>query len=245
MAGKHAWKNPRVELLLYSRILLLTIVVLLSAGKANPQSLELKLSQEPDYIPLATSSRDQLIELARHYKIAMGIEWVQRLDEKPKALTAKPTVLAMMQSILEGVTNYTIEIRDGVVWVGNPTFSADSQNFLNLTLPEYNISKTNVFGAEAALRHKIRRILHPELYAGGSNDGYGYGVPRDDTFDLNNISISEKNITVRTILNRIAAANGNALWIVDIIPSKRMKNEPFFGQPCQSDFCWQIIPLIQ
>lgn len=228
-----------------SRILLLTLVLLLTPEVAISQGLELKLAQKPDYVPTATSPKEQLIEVAQHYKIPMGIEWIDKADEKagPSALTAQPTVMSMVQSILDRVPGYTAEIKDGIVSIKSTSFAAHSQNFLNLTLPEYNINNDSVFGAEAALRGQIHRTLHPERYLRGSNGGYGYGVPRDDTFDLKKISISGKNLTVRDVLNRIASTNGNALWVVDIIPSKKMRNEPFFAQPCQNDFCWQIIPL--
>ena len=229
----------------FSRILLLTLILFLTPAVAMTQSLELKLAQKPDYMPLATSPREQLIEVAQHYKIPMGIEWTNEVDEKmePSALAAQPTVISMLQSILKRVPGYTAEVKDGVVSIKSASLAANSQNFLNLTLPEYNISNDNVFGAEATLRGQILRTLHPERYLRGSNGGYGYGVPRDDSFDLKKISISGKNLTVRDVLNLITSTNGNALWIVDMILSKKMRNEPFFAQPCQNDFCWKIIPL--
>jgi hypothetical protein len=229
----------------FSRITLFILLVILIPEIVFAQSLESKLSQKADYVPMANSTREQLIDLAQHYKIPMGIEWIDDDADKPKpsTLNAQPTVMAMLQSILKGAPGYTAHIKNGVVGISNPSFADNPHNFLNLKLAEYNISNDNVFGATAALRHQIRKTLHPERYARGSNGGYGYGVPRDDNFDLNNISLSGKNLTVRDVLNMIVGTNGNALWIVDLIPSRMMKNEPFFAQSAQTDFNWQIIPL--
>ena len=93
----------------------------------------------------------------------------------------------------------------------------------------------------------ISLSLSPGLNYGG---GYGYGTPRDDGFDKNNISFSGRNLTVREILTKIAVANGKALWIVRLIPSQMMTNYSFFVQGPLSDesrnatnFIWQFIPL--
>src|ERR1700752_900257 len=101
----------------FSRILLLALILFLTPAVAITQGLESKLAQKPDYIPVATSPREQLIEVAQHYKIPMGIEWINKADEKrePSALTAQPTVMSMLQSILERVPGYTAEIKDGIV----------------------------------------------------------------------------------------------------------------------------------
>jgi hypothetical protein len=36
--------------------------------------------------------------------------------------------------------------------------------------------------------------------------------------------------TSRDVLERIVSSNGNTLWLVNIAPSRMMKNEPFFAQ---------------
>src|SRR6185369_5102995 len=101
----------------FSKILLLTLILFLTPEVARSQGLEWKLAQKPDYVPVATSPREQLIEVAQHYKIPMGIEWINKVDEKmrPSTLTAQPTVMSMLQSILERVPDYSVEIKDGVV----------------------------------------------------------------------------------------------------------------------------------
>ena len=59
---------------------------------------------------------------------------------------------------------------------------------------------------------------------------------------------SGANLTVREILNKIAASNGCALWVVRLTPSKIMDNERFYAQGYlaggqSADFCWRFIPL--
>jgi hypothetical protein len=90
------------------------------------------------------------------------------------------TVMALLNSILQSTPNYSITVRNGVVNVSQTRYAADSRNFLNLGIGEFNLNKANVFDADAKLRFTIHRRLHPERFVGGSNGGYGYGVPDED-----------------------------------------------------------------
>ena len=180
----------------------------------------------------------------------MGIEWVLRPEEKPVKLVSSeaPTVMALLNSILQATPDYSITVRRGVVNVSDSRYVGDSRNFLNLSIGEFSLTKANVYDAEFELRLKIHMTLHPERYAGGWNGGYGYGVPDEHGLDVQNISFAVKDITVRDILDRIITANGNTLWVVNIVPSRMMKNEPFFAQfdtDQKMDFSWKIIPFNQ
>src|SRR5438876_8898088 len=42
------------------------------------ESLQEKLGTVTDYVPKASAPVDQLVEIARRFKIPMGIEWVER-----------------------------------------------------------------------------------------------------------------------------------------------------------------------
>jgi hypothetical protein len=231
----------------YLKAVQLFLLLLVVPRVALAQGLESKLSQKADFVPSSTSTKEQLIEVAQHYRIPMGIEWISLPNANGSSpLTSQPTVRDMIRSILRRTPGYKVGIRQGVVNVSPVALVNDPQNFLNIRIAEYHANRENVFGAEALLRLNIHRTLHPELYARGWNGGYGYGPGRDDGFDIKNISFSGKNVTVREILNEIAERNGNALWIVDLVPSKMMKDEPFFAQGVsgvQVDFIWRIIPL--
>ena len=240
--------NLRGDCWMVSRMLCL---VLLVPGIVFSQNLSSKLSQKADFIPTTNSPKDALIEVAQHYKLPMGIEWIYAPNQaRPTLLIeAQPTVRGMIDMILRQTPGYVFEIKNGVISISNYSIAENPRNFLNLRIGEYNASKVNVFGAESLLRIAIARRLHPERYLGGTNGGYGYGVPRQDGLDVNSISFSGTNLTVRDVLNAIVRENGNSLWIVELRASKMMKDEPFFaqrayGSDVQTQFTWQIIPLV-
>jgi hypothetical protein len=208
------------------------LVIAMVPHQISAQDVEAKLAQRADFTPTAASVREQLIQVAQHYKIPMGIEWVlQPEGGRANSVAGEAsTVMALLNSILQSTPNYSITVRNGVANVSYAHYAADSRNFLNLRIGEFNLDKANVFDAEAELQFKIRRRLHPERFAGGTNGGYGYGVPDENGLDVQNISFSGKDLTVRDILERIVLTNGNTLWLVDIAPSRMMNNEPFFAQ---------------
>lgn len=51
-------------------------VIAQAPAETPAQKLEAKLAQRADFIPAAGTVRDQLVQVAQHYKIPMGIEWV-------------------------------------------------------------------------------------------------------------------------------------------------------------------------
>jgi len=225
-------------------------LLLLVPGIVFSQSLSSKLSQKADFVPTTSSPKDELIEVAQHYELPMGIEWIYAPDQARPALLikAQPTVRGMIDMILRQTPGYIFEIKNGVINISNYSVAENPRNFLNLRIGEYNASKVNVFGAESLLRMAIARTVHPERYLGGTNGGYGYGVPRDDGLDVKNISFSGTNLTVRDVLNALVRENGNSLWVVELDMSKTMKDEPFFaqrsyGSDVQTHFTWQIIPF--
>ena len=224
----------------------MSLFILVMTNTTVAQDVEARLAQKPDFTPTANTVREQLVEVAQHYKIPMGIEWVvqPRPEPAPAVSVEEPTVRAQLNSILQSTPNYSLVVKDGIVSVSTKRYAADSNNFLNLNVGEFNMSKANVFDAEAELRSRIHTTLHPERYLGGSNGGYGYGVPREDGLDLTNVSFSGKDLTVRDILDRIVKSNGNTLWLVNLVPSRIMRHEPFFSQfdsEEETDFFWKII----
>lgn len=212
------------------------------------QDVQAKLAQQADFAPAAGTVCEQLVQVARHYKIPMGIEWV--LEPEAQSVNSvtgtHATVQALLGSILQSTPNYSLTVRNGVVHISDARYALDSRNFLNLRIGEFTLDKANVFDAAAELRSRIHRRLHPERFVGGTNGGYGYGVPDENGLDVQNISFSGKDLTVRDILKRIVSTNGNTLWLVNIAPSRMMKNEPFFAQfdaNQERDFFWTIIPF--
>lgn len=228
--------------------LLIILVIALTPVAASAQNLETKLAQRADFVPSAGTVREQLIQVAQHYKLPMGIEWLPQPEEKQvkPAVAEAPTVIALLHLILEATPNYSLTVKNGMVNVSDTRYAVDSRNFLNLTIHELELRKANVYDAEFVLRLNINQTLHPERYVNGWNGGYGFGVSDEDGLAVNNISFAAKDLSVRDILNRIVLANGNTLWVVNIVPSRMMKNAPFFAQfeaNQEKDVSWQIIPF--
>jgi|GEM_PF-2877060 len=233
-----------------AKILQTVVIVLAVKGLVYGQNLELKLSREASFVPQSTSVLEQLIEVAKYYQIPMGIEWVDQSDANVFTLPKdrQMTVQNLIAELLSHSQDYQAKVENGVLHIAQSTLATDTKNFLNLRISEFQVDKANLFGASFMLRMKIRMMLHPEQYAGGWNGGYG--EPSIYGFDIKNITVSGRNLTVREILNKIITANGNALWVVRLDPSKMMADEPFFAQgPVNKDgqsatgFYWQFISL--
>jgi len=64
-----------------SKLFQLLFLSLLMFQVASAQELDSKLAQKADFSPTASSAKEQLIQIAQHYKIPMGIEWVIPSDE--------------------------------------------------------------------------------------------------------------------------------------------------------------------
>jgi hypothetical protein len=219
------------------------------SARTAAQDLEVKLAQRADFVPGPGMVRDKLVQVAQHYQIPMGIEWVLQPEDKQVKLeiSEAPTVLALLRVILQSATAYSLTVNGGVVNVSDNRYATDSRNFLNLGIGEFSLTKGNVFDAEFELRYRIHATLHPERYAGGMNGGYGYGFPDEGALSVKNLSFTGKDLTVRAILDRIILGNGNALWVVNISPSKMMKKEErFFSQfdvDQEIDFVWKVLPF--
>jgi len=188
-------------------------------------SLEEKLATVTDFVPKAVAPVDQLIEVAQRFKIPMAIEWVERasLDQTPSS--RKRSVRELIKEIAS--PEHRVEVDDGLVRIYSPTKSVHPFNFLNIRLERYTAKEADLFDAEDQLRWAIRFTLEPEKYRNGYNGGYGHAA--DHIFQITKFTLSESNVTIREVLNRIALAQGNALWVATI------KSEDLEGY----EPCWQ------
>ena len=228
------------------------VAILLFAGTLNAQDLSSRLLQPASYRPKETTTLQQLIEVAQHYRIPMGIEWIQETETETKSLPEpikRGTVNDLIAAILQNAPGYVAQQRDGVLQIAKTNFLDKPDNFLNLRIPEFEIQDANVFDAKAMLRNRIDLTLHPDRAGYGSNGGYGYGTPRDDDFEKRNITFAGNELTVREILTKIVAGNGNALWVVQFSPSEKMSGTSFRAQislydgKTVPDFSWHFMPL--
>jgi hypothetical protein len=230
------------------KLILIAVVMLSFKGVMGGQDLESKLAYKTDFVPKSTSALEQLIEVVQYHHIPVGIEWVNQPEgtapQQPyhKSMSIKELITAILP------LGYRAQVTDGVLHIAQPALAADPRNFLNLRIREFEVDKVNLFGAEASLRLRIDMTLHPERFSGGGWVG-GHGNLPTHGWDIRNITFSGKNLTVREILNKIAVANGNALWVVRLIPSEMMANAPFYAQALNEsgeaykDFYWRFLPL--
>ena len=92
----------------------LALIFLLTTG-LKAQDLSTRLSQPANYQPKAMTTLQQLIEVAQHYRIPMGIEWVQDPKAETVSLSATnkaATANALIKAILQNAPGYVARQRD-------------------------------------------------------------------------------------------------------------------------------------
>ncbi len=219
---------------------------------ARAQSLEEKLGTITDYVPKAIAPVDQLVEVAQRFRIPMGIEWVESAtkatpDKTPAS--GKRSVRELIEEIASISPEHRIEVDDGLVRIYSPTEAVHPFNFLNIRLKSYIVKEADLFAAEDQLRWAIRFTLEPEKYLHGYGGGYGHGTPH--IFEIPKFTLSGSDVTIREVLNRIALAQGNALWVARIKSADLEGNEPCWrrkrvdGGDCPVPSAWRFLPLAE
>ena len=252
--------NTRVALVRMLVCVIAVFLVLTTSGGvvrgAQTRSLEEKLQAITDFVPKATAPVDQLIEVAQRFKIPMAIEWVDRaVTENPDSALPrhsdkipsrwKRSVRTLIEEIARSSPEHAIEVNEGLVRIYSPTAAVHPFNFLNVRLKRYVVKQADLLRAEDQLRWAIRFTLAPERYVNGYNGGYGHGA--NHVFQIPKFSLFASEVTVREILNRIALAQGNALWVATIksadldgyAPCWRQNNE------CAVTSMWKFLPLAE
>ena len=175
-----------------------------SVRGGRTDSLEEKLGTVTDYVPKALEPVDQLVEVARRFKIPMGIEWVERASIAPpdQALpSGKRSVRKLIEEIARVSPEQQVVVDDGLVRIYSLAGSVHPFNFLNIRLKSYSVKDADIFAAEDELRWAIRFTLEPKKYLHGYNGGYGHGA--NDILQIPKLTLSESNVTIREVLNRI------------------------------------------
>jgi hypothetical protein len=122
-------------------------------------------------------------------------------------------------------------------------------NFLNIRLKSYSVKDGDLFAAEDQLRWAIRFTLEPEKYLNGYGGGYGHGAHH--VFETSKFTLSASDVTIREVLNRIALAQGNALWVATIKSADLMGDEPCWkrkgvdGGDLPVTSAWHFFPLAE
>ena len=230
--------------------LALLIIYTLSSSNSSAQTLQERLEQQTAFIPQNSSPAEQLIEVAQRFKIPMAIEWLDQKSAQSKSTLnfERGSVLDLIKAIIQQSPEHQLLIEGRILYIYPPSVAAHQFNFLNLRIENYEVNEESLFGAEDALRICINVMLYPELYKDGYAGGYGGGYP--DVFWKKNITFSGDDLTIREILNGIAAESGNALWIVKLNSDEFDGDQPkWIGVPINEsghsplNSRWQFIPL--
>ena len=223
-----------------------------SLPESWPESLEEKLGTVTDFVAKATGPVDQLVEVARRFKIPMAIEWAEResaVSAEKTPVSKKQTVRELIEQIASVSPEHCVVVDGGLVRVYSPTKATHPFNFLNIRLKNYYVKQGDLFAAEDQLRWAIRFALEPEKYRNGYNGGYGHGA--NHIFEIPQFTLSISDVTIREVLNRIALAQGNALWVTTIKNEELEGREPRWKQngadggdlPVTS--AWHFLPLAE
>jgi hypothetical protein len=207
------------------------------------------LERKVVYKPEGQTALEQLINVGTRFRIPMGIEWIDDPGTHAVGMSVvegpagSVRLKDLMTSILRSETGYKMKVVGGLLRIYKPTLAADPRNFLNMRIPEFDVSRANLLEAEQLLTFEIQAQVHPgEKYAGR---GGGYGHAPGSVFAVNNITLSGRNLTVRQILDAITTANGNAIWVVHLVPSKTRPGDRYFAQDQwpTPGFHWLFIPM--
>jgi hypothetical protein len=216
---------------------------------ARPDSLEEKLGTVTDFVPEAIAPVEQLVEVARRFKIPIAVEWVERAHPAPLAQT-RPSRKRFVRELIEEIaTGYRVEVDNELVRIYSPTESVHPFNFLNIRLRRYIVKEADLFDAEYELRLAIKFALEPEKYVNGYFGGHGHGA--NHIFQIPKFTLSESDVTIREVLNRIALAQGNALWIATIKSEDLEGDEPGWkrkvadGGDLPVTSSWHFLPLAE
>jgi len=219
----------------------------LTVRKVQAQSLEEKLETITDYVPKAITPVDQLVEVAQKFKIRMAIEWLERGHSSTPDKTPLSGKRSVRELIEEIAPEHRIEVAGGLVRIYSPAEAIHPSNFLNIRLKDYYVKQGDIFAAEDQLRWAIRFTLEPEKYANGFAGGYGHGA--NHVFEIPKFTLSGSDLTIREVLNRIALAQENALWVATIRSADLTGEEPYWKRRGVDDgdlpvtSAWHFFPL--
>jgi hypothetical protein len=212
-------------------LLLLLAACCCPTPDARAASLEEKLSATTDYVPAAAAPVEQLVELAQKFKLPMAVEWVERpaAARPEQALPARRrSVRELIEAIIAAAApEHAVTVEGGLVRVFSPAAAAHPFNFLNIRLKSYHVQDGDLFAAEDQLRWAIRFTLVPQKYRGGYGGGYGHGA--DSVFEFPRFTLSAADVTIREVLNQIAEAQGNALWVVTLKGVEMEGRKPYWS----------------
>jgi hypothetical protein len=181
----------------------------------RPQHL---LTEPAKFVPQDTAPLDQLLEVAQHFQIPMGLEWLDDPNAvyAPLSLKANSTIAELLLSIVRRAHGYRMTVINGIVNVRPAGPGQSRLNVLNLKIERFRVIKETLFDAQNELWVAIESTLHPQRFANGYEGGWGFDPTH--VFARRNIDLVVVDLTVREILNRLIKAYGQVIWVARLKP---------------------------
>jgi hypothetical protein len=194
------------------------------------QDITNRLTERAGWIPRESSPLDQLVSIAQHYQLPMGIEWAEQTGElkNPLSPELQLTIGELITSVISHVPGTRAVINKSFIWIAQEQIASHPGNFLNLRISDFSLNKETLGRSHALLWIKKKTTLHPGKYSGGWNGGYG--EPSEASGTQRKITLSMHNATVRDILNEIIQADGYSAWIVRLVATRKMNGTEFLEQ---------------
>ncbi len=187
------------------------------AAPAQPPSAELQAKLDARvtrYSLSASGLADALIKISEKFQLPMGIEWV-RDKQAVRGLSrtwSDDTVRQILRSTVQEYSGYDFELDDGVIHVFRQDLPKDSQNFLNLKVPDFFQVREKPAGfANVQLRSAVQNIVSPRSLPPGAGEGFSYtsGNVREKP-----VSLTLRGASIREALEELAAVSEHKIWVV-------------------------------
>lgn len=162
-----------------------------------------------------------LLKIAADYHLPMGIEKVVK-EAVEKPITVKlhqGTVAQLLDLAVAQLPGYSWASREGAIHIYGAEEMNQPSNLLNQILPYFTVKNETLDDANMKLRQMFFAAVEN---LGGAYVGSYIGTPG---LGEKRISLTMRNSTVRSILNRLAALHGEAVWI-SIVNPERLSQKP-------------------
>lgn len=210
--------------------LAIPIILLSAALPGLPQSATLEAKLEAPVSEYQVPGADligALNEIATHFQLPMGIEWIRNEPtlQKRSLSWKNTTVKGVIRGVLKEYPGYAFDVRDGVVHVFRKGVRRSAHNFLNLKLRQFK-ARDEVGGlAGLRLRKEVQDIVSPAPPATGPQ---GWGGSYIGPAGEKRVTVSLRNVTVRQVLDKLAAVSQMNVWVVTFAGTKGLTPTGFY-----------------
>lgn len=185
-----------------------------SAGPRQPEDLDAKLRVIVHNHQLQASNFvEALTRAASQFQVPIGIEWVNTSRAKARVTLSwkDATVREIFDAIVKTQPDYEMQAKNGVVHVYSAKLIPDRQNFLRLSVNQFEVDREVVEMASWKLRERVRLTVSPPSPQPGPG---GVGGSFITNMGEPKISLKLNNVSVEDALDALAVASTRKIWIV-------------------------------